>query len=44
MEIEEIKEILTQTEQVPDIVKLEENANQPQVRVFNLRFSFYYRH
>ena len=33
MEIEEIKEILTHTEQVPDIVKLEENDNQPQVQV-----------
>jgi len=33
MEIEEIKENLTDTEQVPDIVKLEENDNQPQVQV-----------
>ena len=33
MEFEEIKEILTQTGEVPDIVKLEENDNQPQVQV-----------
>ena len=33
MEIEEIKEIWIQSEQVPDLVKLEEKDNQPQVQV-----------